>query len=194
MTQLCGQFINFYHSLDSFQGVFRDRECSGCIFAFSTSLAELFLLTEIALLSFFTVHIMAQPYKRMICNIIDPLNMAIINSLSWFVFAISTESEGGGTAEGVTALKLMLMYLPIGLLMAYVFLLFFRKTGVIRNKFQLGSSEGGNYSGKVLRGVCNDEDLFAHAEELKHPALILASGKEGFILQTTENRNNSSCY
>jgi hypothetical protein len=68
----------------------------------------------------------------------DPLmivNMAIINSLLWFFFAISTESEGGGTAEGVTALKLMLMYLPIGLLMAYVLLLFFRKTGVIRNKF-----------------------------------------------------------
>ena len=64
---------------------------------------------------------------------------------------------------------------------------------MIRNKFQLGSSEGGNYSGKVLRGMC-DEDLFARAEELKHPALILASGKEGFILQTTENRTNSSCY
>ena len=99
-----------------------------CIFAFSTSLTELFILTEIALLSFLTVHIMAQPYKRRIYNIIDPLmivNMAIINSQVWFVFVISTESEGGGTAEGVTALKLMLMYLSIGLLMAYVLLLFF---------------------------------------------------------------------
>ena len=172
-----------------------------CIFAFSTSLTELFILTEIALLSFLTVHIMAQPYKRRIYNIIDPLmivNMAIINSQVWFVFVISTEREGGGTAEGVTALKLMLMYLPIGLLMAYVLLLFFRKTGVIRNKFQLGSSEEGNYSGKVLskkveqlRGASNDEDLFARAEELKHPALILASGKEGYILETTENRTVS---
>ena len=72
------------------------------MFAFSTSLTD---LTEIALLSFLTVHIMAQPYKRRIYNIIDPLmivNMAIINSLSWFVCAISTESEGGGTAEGIS--------------------------------------------------------------------------------------------
>ena len=69
---------------------------------------------------------------------------------------------------------------------------------MIRNKFQLGSSEEGNYSGKVLskkveqlRGASNDEDLFARAEELKHPALILASGKEGYILETTENRTVS---
>ena len=36
-----------------------------------------------------------------------------------------------------------------------------------------------------LRGACNDEDLFARAE------VILASGKEGFILETTENRTVS---
>ena len=83
---------------------------------------------------------------------IDPLmivNMTIINSLSWFVYAISTESKASATVEGVTALKLMLMYLPVALLAAYVLLLLFRKTGVIRNKFQLGSSEEGNYGRKV---------------------------------------------
>ena len=199
--------------IDSFQGVFRDncrmfagllflwRLILSAIFAFSTNLTDFFLLTEIALLSFLTIHILARPYKRRIYNIIDPLmivNMTIINSLSWFVFAISTESEASATVEGVTALKLMLMYLPIALLVAYVLLLLFRKTGVIRNKFQLGSLDEGNYGRKVSskkggqqRGACNDEDLFARAEEVKCPALILASGKEGFTLETTENRTVS---
>ena len=207
MTQLSDQFVNFFHSLT------HSRECSettatcllvSCsiltaIFAFSTNLTEFFLLTEIALLSFLTIHILARPYKQRIYNVIDPLmivNMATINTLSWFVFAISTESEAGDTVEGVNALKLMLMYLPLGLLAGYELLLLFQKTGVIRKKFKFGSSEESNnyYVGKLSskkgeqqrRGACNDEDLFARAEETTHSGLILACGKEGFTLETTD--------
>ena len=199
--------------IDSFQGVFRDncRMFAGllflwrliltAIFALSTNLSEFFLLTQIALLAFLTIHILAQPYRQRIYNIIDPLmivNMILINSMSWFVLSISTETGVKATVEGVNALKLVLMYLPIGLMAVYILLLLFRKTGVIRKKFQFSSpNEHDNFKntsrnkGEQLRGTCQDEDLFARAEETKCPALVLASGKEGFTLETTENHSRS---
>ena len=68
--------------IDSFQGVFRDncrmfagllllwRAILTAIFAFSSNFNEFFLLTEIALLCFFTIHAVARPYKRRLHNII----------------------------------------------------------------------------------------------------------------------------
>ena len=193
--------------IDLFQGVFRDncrmfagllflwRLISTAIFALSTNLSEFFLLTQIALLAFLTIHTLAQPYRQRIYNIIDLLmivNMILINSMSWFVFSISTETGLKATVEGVNALKLVLMYLPIGLMAVYVLLLLFRKTGLIQQRFQfLSPNEHGNFKntaknkGEQPRGACQDEDLFTHAEEAKCPGLVLASGKEGFTLETT---------
>ena len=112
--------------------------------------------------------------------------------MSWFVFSISTETGLKATVEGVNALKLVLMYLPIGLVAVYVLLLLFRKTGLIQQRFQfLSLNERGNFKNtaknkvKQPRGACQDEDLFIRAEEAKCPALVLTSGKEGFTLETT---------
>ena len=196
--------------IDSFQGVFRDncrmfagllflwRVILTAIFAFSTNLTDFFLLTDIALLTFLIIHIVARPHKQRIYNIIDPLmlvNMAIINSLSWFVFAASTETGASGALEAVDAIKLVLMYLPIALLAAYVSQVILRKSGLLRIKFKFSSSEESPVDNldfphrkNKQKDSCNDEDLFARAAETRPPALILSvHNREGFTLETTEN-------
>ena len=108
--------------IDSFQGVFRDnrrmfagllflwRVIVTAIFAFSSTLTEFHLLTEVALITFFAIHAVARPYKRRLYNMIGAVmfaNLAIINAISWYE-AIDPE-----TGELLSGIKILLMYLPL---------------------------------------------------------------------------------
>ena len=194
--------------IDSFQGVFRDncrmfagllflwRVILTAIFAFSTNLKEFFLLTEIALLTFLIIHIVARPYKQRIYNVIGCfvlVNMALINSLSWFIFGLSTASGATSAVEGVNAVKLVLMYLPILLMVAYILLVLFGKVGVIHKKLHfMTSEESAENNLKILhkkteqkQEVCNDEDLFDRAAEVKRSALVVGGERETRTTVTT---------
>ena len=196
--------------IDSFQGGFRDnrRMFAGLlflwrliiagIFAFSTTLTEFYLLIEIALLTFFTIHAVARPYKRTMYNMIDAVmfaNLAVINALSWY-----NSSKPQGI---VTGFKLLLMYLPLACLLALFVLWLLHKRGLIPQLVNLATTEeyepstGESFEfGSVMRSMgslkrrqrdtCTESDLFSRAEEVNRtPSFVLTGSEAGFELQNT---------
>ena len=203
---------------DSFQGVFRDnyrlfaglfflwRVILTAIFAFSSNLTKYFLLTQIALLCFLTIHAFIKPYKRQLYNTIDAVmlaNMSIINALSWYTSVASFDSQD---IEVVTAIRLILMYMPLVCLAAMVILWCLRKSGIIQEKhlvflpyFRTESNGSKNYpygtvktSQKVNEDKYGDDDLFARAAEVNCPPLILTNSGEGFELQSQESNSTQT--
>ena len=192
---------------DSFQGVFKDnyrmfaglfflwRVILTAIFAFSSNLTEFFLVTQIALLCFFTIHAVTRPYKRQLYNTIDILmlaNMSIINALSWYTSVF--ESQG---IEFVTAIRLILMYMPLVCLVVMMVLWFLQKTGIIEKKHITHLEEEPNTSDsygtatrkmskKINDNEYNDDEFFARAAELNSPPLILTGSEAGFELRNKE--------
>ena len=203
---------------DSFQGVFRDnyrlfaglfflwRVILTAIFAFSSNLTKYFLLTQIALLCFLTIHAFIKPYKRQLYNTIDAVmlaNMSIINALSWYTSVASFDSQD---IEVVTAIRLILMYMPLVCLAAMVVLWCLRKSGIIQEKHLLflpyfknepNGSKKYPYSTvktsqKVNADKYGDDDLFARAAEVNCPPLILTNSGEGFELQSQESNSTQT--
>ena len=205
---------------DSFQGVFRDnyrmfaglfflwRVILTAVFALSSNLTEFFLLTQIALLYFFTIHAVIRPYKRQLFNIIDIVmfaNMSIINALSWYTSVAPFGSQG---IEVVTAIRLILMYIPLVCLAAMVVLWFLRKSGIIQEKHQMClprfedeiSTVDNNSYGTTFRKTSQrlnvdkhaDDELFARAAEVNHPPLVLNLSREGYELQSQETNGKNT--
>ena len=175
----------FLPLIDSFQGVFRDnrmfaallflwRAILTAIVAFSSNFNEFFLLTEIALLCFLTIHAVARPYKRRLHNIIDLVmlaNMAIINALMWYIFSTSLESRANKAIEAAVSIKIVLMYLPLLSLAVIVILRLLRRYGLTLKLHFLTSEEGepnavDSHNSSIRKMImhreesCADEDLF----------------------------------
>ena len=199
--------------IDSFQGVFRDncrmfagllllwRAILTAIFAFSSNFNEFFLLTEIALLCFFTIHAVARPYKRRLHNIIDIVmlaNMAIINALTWYIFSTSLESRANKAIKAAVSIKIVLMYLPLLSLAVIVILRLLRRYGVIVKQIHFLSYDEGEpnavdshnlsirKTSKRREESCADEDLFERAAKPNCSPLILTGGEAGFELRADE--------
>ena len=199
--------------IDSFQGVFTEncrmfagllflwRMILTAIFAFSSTITEFYLMTEIALLTFFAIHSIARPYKRRLYNMIDSVmfaNLAIINALSWYN---STESE---ELVYITAIKLLLMYLPLVCLAALFVFWLLHKHGILTKilttlKYEPGAAKNhtpntvvGDVTPKQQQSICTDDDLFSRAAELNHiPPLTLTGSETETKLQTTETTLNT---
>jgi predicted outer membrane repeat protein len=177
--------------IDSFQGVFRDncrmfagllflwRLILSAIFSLSTDLTELFLLTEIALLSILTIHALVRPYKRRLYNVVDGMmlaNMALINLLKWYVSVPSTSDISSGVVELLVAIQLFLLYLPLICVGGYTVFRLLKRFRVIPDELKFSSAEEGasNAGNKGVkrkdtfkrRETCADEDLFSRAAEL----------------------------
>ena len=194
--------------IDSFQGVFKDnrrmfagllflwRVILSAIFAFSTNLTEFFLLTEIALLCFFTIHAVARPYKRRLFNIIDILmlaNLSIINALTWFIF--NTSSFGGDrqSIRAANSIKIILLYLPFLALAAAIILRFLRKCSIMPEQINCMSyneedlSTNNNVTQRKKSQVStDDDDLFSRAAEMNRSHLTVSSTDIRITLQTNE--------
>ena len=177
--------------IDSFQGVFRDNCCMfagllflwrvvlSAIFSLSTDLTQYFFLTEIALLSILTIHALARPYKRRLHNIVDGImlaNMAVINLLKWYVSVPSTSDISNQVFEFLSALQLLLLYIPLVGWGGLVTLWCLKKFHVIPEELKCFSAqeEEQNVSSHGIRKQLTfrrqetraDEDLFSRAEEL----------------------------
>ena len=193
--------------IDSFQGTFRNnqrmfagllflwRVILAGIFAFTSNLHEFFLLTEVALLCFFTIHAVARPYKRRLFNIIDILvlaNLSIINALTWYIF--NTSSFGGErqSIEAVISIKILLMYLPLLTLVIIIIFWFIRKCSVIQKWKHFVSSaadeEDFSTNDTSILNRSADDDLFSRAMELNTSPLTVhvSSSEVGITLQTDE--------
>ena len=199
--------------IDSFQGVFRDnhrmfagllflwRMILTAIFAFSANVNEFFVLTEIALLLFLSLHAVSRPYKRQLYNTIDVLmlaDMAIINALTWYIYAASSDSRArdSTSTQAATSVKLLLIYLPLLYMVAVPILRLLRKFGLLQkylpflknneNKPSADDSDQTAKAKKMTKGKrkesCVDEDLFARAAELNSLPLTLSSCGDGFML------------
>ena len=199
--------------IDSFQGVFRDnhrmfagllflwRMILTAIFAFSANITEFFVLTEIALLLFLSLHAVSRPYKKQLYNTIDVLmlaDMAIINALTWYIYAVSSDSRArdSTSTQVATSVKLLLIYLPLLYMVAVPILRLLRKFGLSQkylpflknseNKPSANDSDQTAKAKKMTKGKreesCVDEDLFARAAELNSPPLTLSSCGDGFML------------
>ena len=199
--------------IDSFQGVFRDnhrmfagllflwRMILTAIFAFSANVNEFFVLTEIALLLFLSLHAVSRPYKRQLYNTIDVLmlaDMAIINALTWYIYAASSDSRArdSTSTQAATSVKLLLLYLPLLYMVAVPILRLLRKLGLLQkylpflknneNKPSADDSDQTVKAKKMTKGKrkesCVDEDLFARAAELNSLPLTLSSCGDGFML------------
>ena len=198
--------------IDSFQGVFRDncRMFAGllflwrliltAIFALSSNLREFFLLTEIALLCFFTIHAVARPYKQRLYNMIDVVmlgNMAVINLITWY---ISGSYFSKDSIVAANAIKIVLMYIPIISVSVFIIYRLLRKCNAIPElkviHFSINEEEPSHdtvtfntrkMTSQERKESCVDEDLFARAAEVNNPPLVLAGSEAGFELQSREN-------
>ena len=198
--------------IDSFQGDFRDnrrmfagllflwRVIITAIFAFSTDLPSYFLQTELALLSFFTIHAVVRPYKRQLYNMVDVVmlaNIAIINALSWYI-SVSGNSQA---REAAVAVKLIFMYLPIFCVGVTITFMLLQKLGIWQEQVWFHSNEEEERRSvdtaiprttqrritmKERHDMCADEDLFSRAAEPNTPSLVLSGREAGFELQATE--------
>ena len=187
--------------IDSFQGVFAGllflwRAIITAIFAFSSTLTEFHVLTEVALVTFFAIHAVARPYKRRLYNIINAVmfaNLAIINDISWYE---ATEHEMG---EHLSGSRILLMYLPLACLATLLVLWMLQKCGILPKNVRLTtaheeSASDGNMkvaandiSSEQNGDMCADDRLFDRAEELNRtPALILSGGEKVFEPKTKE--------
>lgn len=114
--------------IDSFQGVFKDncRMFSGLLFlwrfiiiaiyAFSSTLTELFLLMEVALVAILGIHTIVRPYKKKIQNIVDGvmfLNMALVILLKWYTSVPSIGNVDSQVLNFIVFIQLLLMYAPL---------------------------------------------------------------------------------
>ena len=183
--------------IDSFQGVFRDsrrmfagllflwRLIFSAIFAFSSTLTEFYLLMEISAIFFHTIHAIAKPYQQQLYNMIDVAmfaNLAIINALSWYNSSQRIE------LKYITAIKLILMYLPFVVLATLSILWLLHKWGILPKQIQHSShnkNSGKKHAPSSIAGnktskqMCTDDDLFHRAAEKNHPpSLILRESQE----------------
>ena len=177
--------------IDSFQGVFRDNCCMfagllflwrvvlSAIFSLSTDLTQYFFLTEIALLSILTIHALARPYKRRLHNIVDGImlaNMAVITLLKWYVSVPSTSDISNQVFEFLSALQLLLLYIPLvgwGGLVTFWCLKNFHVISDELKCFSAQEEEQNVSSHGIWKQLTfrrqetrADEDLFSRAEEL----------------------------
>ena len=205
--------------IDSFQGVFRDnrRMFAGLLFlwrvmlattfASAPNLTSFFFITEAILLVIFTIHVLARPYKRRIYNYIDTVmvaNLAIINLLSWYICIIT--SEGGGLVVLALAIKLVLMYAPLIVVVIFSVIYILRRCGVTFDDLRCQTiqedddvpTEHSSHTSSKRCNVCAtaDEDLFSRAAEHNTSSYILTSSETGFQLkkssETTGERVISS--
>ena len=185
--------------IDSFQGVFRDhrrmfagllflwRVILAAIYAFSSNLHEFFLLTEVALLCFFTIHAVARPYKKRLFNIIDLLmlaNMSIINALTWYIFNTSFIIGTKQSIEAAISIKIILMYLPFLALVVTIIPWFLRKCGIIPKQIHflnyeedwpcVNNSYNTNFNLRKESTTADDE-LFSRAAELNSSTATVTS-------------------
>ena len=201
--------------IDGFQGVFKDncrlfagllllwRVIIAAIYAFSDSMDTFYFLTIGAVFSFFAIHAVMRPYKRRLYNIIDVLmlgNMFVISYLSWFIYHFTLSHHGPTLDEGlqaIIAVKIVLMYLPL-LLLVFVIFRFCQRYKVISGLMQFLNSEEEIPSTTVTdtrehsqyekESTVADDHLFARASEINTPpqTFILSTTHTGFELQSTE--------
>ena len=187
--------------IDSFQGVFRDnrRMFAGllflwrivlvAIFALTTNLIDFFTYTQVILLFLFVFHVVAQPYKRRLYNMIDSLlfaNMAIINAITWSTFY--------NTSNVAIGFQVILMYLPLICFAGVGIILLLQKYGLLSKRIKFIENdtsvpEPKNYNQRREKKEENDgdDDLFSRAAEQNHPPLFLNASEAGFELQSKEN-------
>ena len=191
--------------IDSFQGVFRDnrrmfagllflwRVMLAATFASAPNLTSFFFITEAILLAIFTIHVLARPYKRQLYNYIDTVmvaNLAVINLLSWYISIIT--SEGGGLVVVAVAIKLVLMYAPLIVVVIFSIIYILRRCGVTSDDLRCRTIQEGDdvvsshtSSKRCTVSATADEDLFSRAAEHNTSSYILTSSETGFELKET---------
>ena len=179
------------------------------IFTGAPNLTSFFFITEAILLVIFTIHVLARPYKRRLYNTIDTVmvaNLAIINLLSWYISIIT--SEGGGLVVLAVAIKLVLMYAPLIIVVIFSVIYILKRCGVTSDDLRCQTiqeeeddvpTEHSSFHTSSKR--CNvsateDEELFSRATEHNTSSYILTSSETGFQLkkpgETTGERVISS--
>ena len=121
--------------LDSFQGCFKDnfRFLAGLYFLYRWTILIISTTTEFniyyiaissVLLFILSLHTIAQPYLKRAHNIIDTLlfsNLILINFLSLFNYHSSHSQQSINSMVSSAAVQLVLIYLPLVVLSAYLF-------------------------------------------------------------------------
>ena len=151
-------------------------------FASAPNLTSFFFITEAILLAIFTIHVLARPYKRQLYNYIDTVmvaNLAVINLLSWYISIIT--SEGGGLVVVAVAIKLVLMYAPLIVVVIFSIIYILRRCGVTSDDLRCRTIQEdddvdpNDHSSRTSSKRCTvsptaDEDLFSRAaEQTLHP-------------------------
>ena len=162
-----------------------------------TNLTSFFFITEAILLAIFTIHVLARPYKRQLYNYIDTVmvaNLAVINLLSWYISIIT--SEGGGLVVVAVAIKLVLMYAPLIVVVIFSIIYILRRCGVTSDDLRCRTIQEdddvdpNDHSSHTSSKRCTvsptaDEDLFSRAAEHNTSSYILTSSETGFELKET---------
>ena len=124
--------------LDSFQSCFKDncRFFAGLYFVYRlvllvtasvvTSFTRLYIVMEVELILFLSIHALAQPYERRWHNIIDSLvftNLAAINGLTLHNYIRASNPSSINykhSIDIVSSIQLVLIYLPMTYMVGYV--------------------------------------------------------------------------